>query len=162
MKYLEFFKKLNDENIDFLIVGGFALLIYGSPRFTYDIDIVLKLEDENIKKFINIMLEMGYKVKIPIDPMDFAIKEKREEWIRNKNMKAFNFYNDSSALPEVDIVIDTTDFNVLNISKKIFFVDNISLPVPAIKDLIDMKKKANRPVDYEDIEFLKYLEQTNV
>jgi len=162
MKYLDFFKKLQENSIEFLIVGGLALAIYGSPRFTYDIDIVLSLDDENIKKFVKIILELGYKVKIPINPMDFAIKEKREEWIQNKNMKALNFYNDSSNLPEVDIVIDNADYNSMKLTKKLFSIDGIDLPVPSISDLIIMKQNAGRNVDIEDIEFLKFIENKNV
>ena len=162
MEYLDFFKKLNNEKIEYLIVGGLAMIIYGAPRFTYDIDIVIALENKNIFKLMTILGKLGYKVKIPVNPLDFADKEIREDWIKNKNMKAFNFYNDNSNIPELDIVIAEADYELLKKNQKHFFVDDVLLPLPSIDDLIAMKNNAGRKVDYEDVEFLKIIEKNNV
>ena len=159
MKYLDFFNKLNQKNIEYLIVGGLAAVIYGSPRFTYDIDIVLKLDDENIYNFVGIMIDNGYKIKIPVNPYDFAIPEKREDWIKNKNMKALNFYNDCSNLPEVDIVIDNADYTEFQKTKKVFIIEGIEIPIVSIDDLIKMKENAGRNVDFEDIKFLNFVKR---
>jgi len=162
MEYLDFFKELNEKGIEYIIVGGLALIIHGSPRFTYDIDVVLSLEDDNIYKFINILIEAGYKAKVPVNPIDFADKRNREEWINNKNMKAFNFYNENSSLPEIDIVIFGVDYKELKDNAKEFEIDDVKLSVASIKDLIKMKNNAARKVDLEDIEYLKIIEVNNV
>ncbi len=162
MDYLDFFKKLEEEKIDYLIVGGLALIIYGSPRFTYDIDLVILLEEENILKLLNVLTQFGYKVKIPVNPFDFAKSEIREEWIKNKNMKAMNFYNDNNKMPEVDIVIEGVDFDKLKKKKKTIKVKDVLLSVVSITDLIEMKKKAGRKIDLEDIEYLEIIMGNNV
>jgi len=77
-------------------------------------------------------------------------------------MKAFNFYNDNSNIPELDIVIAEVDYELLKKNQKHFFVDDVLLPLPSIDDLIAMKNNAGRKVDYEDVEFLKIIEKNNV
>jgi len=49
---------LNESEIDYVIIGGFAAIVYGRPRTTMDIDIIINLEPENrfaIKKLVNIL-----------------------------------------------------------------------------------------------------------
>ena len=51
---------LNNKNINYVIVGGFAVLFYGNPRTTMDIDYVIQLEDENIPLLIKFLQENGF------------------------------------------------------------------------------------------------------
>ncbi len=51
---------LNSKNIDYVIVGGFAVLFYGNPRTTMDIDYVIRLEDENIPVLVKFLKENGF------------------------------------------------------------------------------------------------------
>ena len=51
---------LNKNDIDYVIVGGFAVLFYGNPRTTMDIDYVIQLEDENIPVLIEFLQENGF------------------------------------------------------------------------------------------------------
>ncbi len=56
-------------------------------------------------------------------------------------MKVFNFYNDNSSMPGIDIVIDSIDYDLLKKNKREFTVEDIILPLPSISDLVQMKKK---------------------
>ncbi|HLB72018.1 MAG: DUF6036 family nucleotidyltransferase [Candidatus Methanoperedens sp.] len=51
---------LNKTDIDYVIVGGFAVLFYGNPRTTMDIDYVIRLEDENIPVLVKFLQENGF------------------------------------------------------------------------------------------------------
>src|SRR4030043_915930 len=105
--YLTIFKKLNEKNIRYIGVGGIAVNLYGIPRMTYDIDLLLHLEDKNLKKFLKLMKQWGFKPRVPVDIMDFADKDKRECWIKNRHMKAFNLINPARPMSEIDIIINT-------------------------------------------------------
>ena len=48
MTYENIFKTLNALGIDYVVVGGLAINFLGIPRMTYDIDIVINLENEKI------------------------------------------------------------------------------------------------------------------
>lgn len=47
----EFFKLLNEENVNYLIVGGYAVAYHGQPRFTGDVDIFLEISPDNARVF---------------------------------------------------------------------------------------------------------------
>jgi hypothetical protein len=46
MYYFEILKELFDRKIDYLIVGGLAVNLYGVPRVTQDIDIIISFDNE--------------------------------------------------------------------------------------------------------------------
>lgn len=57
LSLLQIFKK---HNVDYLIVGGFAVNRYGYNRTTGDLDIYLRDTKENRKNLIEAIDEMGY------------------------------------------------------------------------------------------------------
>lgn len=106
--------------------------------------------------FLSLLKKWGFKPKVPVDIMDFAIKEKRDNWIKNKNMKVFNLVNPDWAISEIDIVINTP-VNYKNAYKEInyFLLQGVEIPVISINHLIKMKMKSNRKQDIADIRYLK-------
>ena len=158
LDYLAIFKKLNEKKIRYLVVGGIAVNLHGIPRMTYDVDLILDLEDENIKEFLQLLKGWGFKPKIPVDIMDFAKKEIRENWIKNKNMKAFNLVNTEWAISEIDIVIDSpVDYKKGYKRMKHIMLHDVSIPVISIDDLIKMKHITERQQDEADIRYLRKL-----
>lgn len=74
---------LNKNSIDYVIVGGFAVLFYGNPRTTMDIDYVIQLEDENIPVLVKFLKENGFHA----DEYDMraALKEKSHCTVEDKD-----------------------------------------------------------------------------
>lgn len=156
LDYLGIFKELNKKKIKYIVVGGMAVNFHGIPRMTYDIDLLLYLEDSNLKKFLNLMKKWGFKPKVPVDIMDFAKKYKRQDWIKRKNMKAFNLTNPEWGISEIDIVINTpVDYK--KALKNIWYnrLQGVTIPTISINDLILMKSESNRDQDKDDIKNLK-------
>ena len=56
MEYQKLFKTLNQYKVNYLICGGMAVNIYGIPRMTADIDIILDFEENNISNFENALI----------------------------------------------------------------------------------------------------------
>lgn len=156
LDYLAIFKEFNQKKIKYIVVGGMAINFYGIPRMTYDIDLILDLEDNNLRKYLCLMKKWGFRPKVPIDIMDFAKEEKRKDWIKNKNMKAFNLVNPNWPVSEIDIVINTPiDYKKAIKSLKYIKINNVSIPAIGIHDLIKMKEKTGRNQDKQDIQNLK-------
>jgi len=40
-------------NVEYFIFGSVAAIVYGEPRLTHDIDIIISLHEDDINKFIN-------------------------------------------------------------------------------------------------------------
>jgi hypothetical protein len=51
---------LNMNSINYVIVGGFAVLFYGNPRTTMDIDYIIQLADDNIPELIQFFQQNGF------------------------------------------------------------------------------------------------------
>lgn len=90
MIYEDVLRAFNRAKVRFVVVGGIAFNLLGGYRSTGDLDIMLAMDDENLRKAVKILLKKGYRVKLPVDPLDFADKRIRSLWIKNKNLKAFN------------------------------------------------------------------------
>jgi hypothetical protein len=158
LDYIRIFKILNERGIKYIVVGGIAVNLYGIPRMTYDIDLLLDLGDRNLKKFLRLLMEWGFKPKVSVNIMDFAKKEKREDWIKNKNMKAFNLVNPKWAMSEIDVVISTpVDYKKASENVNYINLQEISIPTISIDDLIRMKQKTGRQQDKADIRYLRRL-----
>lgn len=52
--FLIFLDRLNKGKLSYMVTGSAASIIYGEPRMTHDIDLVLELHVENVQNFINL------------------------------------------------------------------------------------------------------------
>ena len=157
--YEEILRAFQKKGVKYILVGGIAVNLHGALRNTADMDILIEMSDDNLKKLVNILKNHGYQVKQPVDPIQIADKQIREDWINNKHMKAFNFYKDDE-LKEVDIIIESP-VSFENAIKNVEYidVDNLKLPVISINDLIKMKSITGRAIDTLDIDELKTIQE---
>ena len=73
--FREFLASLNVHEVEFMIVGGYALAFHGAPRFTGDIDIFVKPDQQNAKQIIKALVEFGFSsLDLTID--DFKYPDK--------------------------------------------------------------------------------------
>jgi len=150
------FKELNGLGIDYLVVGGLAVNFHGVPRMTYDIDLMVRLERENVLKLVSKLTQWGYKPKIPIDPGDLADETKRNSWVHDKGMKALNFYSETLPIGEIDILIDSPiPYEELRSRAIRVELQDENIPTVSIHDLIELKLRAARKQDLADVEHLR-------
>ena len=156
LDYQSIFKKLNQHKIDYLVVGGLAVNFHGIPRMTYDLDLMILLQSDNILKTVSFLGKLGYRPRVPVDPRELADPEKRKIWIKEKNMKAFTFYSDKHPLGEIDLLI-ATPFPYPQLKERALFIEIQGVPIPVISipDLIRLKRKAGRKQDLSDVQLLK-------
>lgn len=149
MKLKDLVQALKNEKINYMIVGGYAVNFHGYSRNTVDIDLVIKFTLSNLKKVEKLLNKMGMVSRLPIDAV--SVYKFRDEYIKNRNLIAWNFYNENDPTEQVDILInhDVSDFK----SEK-FRVNQLELKVITKDDLIKMKKKSGRDKDLLDIKEL--------
>jgi len=156
MDYIQLFKELYQQKVSYLICGGLAVNIYGIPRMTADIDLLVDLTAENIEKFDEVMKSLNYQPVLPIKIQSVVDEKDRKEMIQHKNLIAFSFYNPANNIMNVDVLIDTPFlFNELWENKVTRKADETELYLVSVDDLIKMKEYANRVQDKQDIIFLK-------
>lgn len=135
-----------------------AFNLLGGYRNTLDMDILVEMTDDNLRKIVTILKKCRYRVHQPVDPLLIADKKTRESWIEDKHMKAFNFYKSQKSFEEVDIIIDSpVSFKEAAKDALKVKAGDLTIPVISVKDFIKMKKKSGRDKDVLDIKELTLL-----
>ncbi|MDD5108568.1 MAG: hypothetical protein PHC29_03550 [Candidatus Omnitrophica bacterium] len=160
--YEDILREFQKHKIQYIVIGGIAVNLHGALRSTADLDIMLEMSEDNLKNCLIILKRNNYRSKQPIDWIQIADKKTREYLIRKKNLKAVNFYKNSS-FEEVDIIIEAP-FTFGEARNDIIWVrsGSIRIPLLSIDGLIKMKKKAGRIVDKLDIDALKRIKRLRV
>lgn len=158
--YKVVFEAFEKAGIEYLLVGGVAVNLYGYNRFTGDIDIILGLDSENLKKMNEAMEELGYVERVPVKLKELRETEKWEKLMEEKEMKAYTFISKSQPQLDIDIIVaESLDFSKYESNKTIIEIWGLELPLVSIDDLIGMKKRADREKDRLDLEALLKLKE---
>lgn len=151
------FKELNKAKVEYLVIGGVAVNLYGYIRFTGDLDLLLLLNKFNLTKMDKVMKKMKYSERLPVSIFDLSNTKKVKHWLKEKNMKAYTFNPPPGNLLQIDIVMeDSLKFASYARRKKVKEMGKLKIPVAALNDIIKMKKRAKRDKDMLDLKVLKY------
>lgn len=148
---------LNRGGVRYLIVGGLAVNAHGYERMTRDIDLVLRLEPENILSGIRALEELGYEPGIPVRAEEMLDPERREMWKREKNMLVLPLWSEEHARTPVDVFIEEP-FDFEEEHRKAMNVEigeDLFAPVISLDGLLRMKAAAGRLQDLADAEALR-------
>jgi hypothetical protein len=58
--FKEFIQSLNDNDVRYLVVGGYAVALHGYPRYTKDIDIWIDSSQDNAVKLLYALEQFGF------------------------------------------------------------------------------------------------------
>lgn len=150
-------KALNDAGVRYLIAGGLAVNAHGYLRYTKDADLVIELLPDNILAALDALGRLGYRPAIPVRAEDFADREIRESWVRDKGMKVFQLWSDEHPETPIDLFVDNPFpfgeeydralLKPLHGKHEVRFV--------TLDTLIRMKETAGREQDRIDVEHLR-------
>lgn len=143
---------LADRGVRYALVGGHAVALHGAVRGTVDVDIALAWSRSALEAAERALADIGLVSRLPISADD--VFRFRDEYIANRNMIGWNFYNPQDLSEQVDIVI-TYDLK----GKKVDAIKtaNGSVRILAREPLIRMKRASGRPQDLEDAAALEKL-----
>jgi len=68
--FKEFIESLNENDVQYLVVGGYAVAYHGYPRYTKDMDVWIKPEPSNAEKVIEALEQFGMG-SLGLTPDDF-------------------------------------------------------------------------------------------
>ena len=141
--FKEFIQYLNLNKVKYLLVGGWAIGIYGHPRATKDIDFLISNDQEDLEKLQKALNDFG------TPPINL---EKFKE-------KGYVIRMGSSPI-QIDLINEADGINLDNCyeRKKIIEIDDIQINVISIEDLIKNKRASGRAADIADAEKLETLQ----
>jgi hypothetical protein len=160
MKTLDLLVKLQQAAVDFVLVGGLAVQLHGYMRMTYDVDLVLAMNDENLVKFIDVAKGQGLAPVIPV-PID-SLKNAAliDQWHREKGMLAFALREPSVAGSVIDVLVrPDVSFERLSADATEAEFMGKRIRIASIDHLLEMKRIASRPKDLLDIAALEKIKR---
>lgn len=156
--YEELFRDFDTAGIRYLIVGGVAVILHGFVRATADLDLMVAFDTENLKVFLSLMKQKGYRPKAPVPLEDFADPQKRKVWVTDKGMKVFSLYHPHKPEELIDVFVEEQlPFAEAYARKKVANLGSTPVNIMQIPDLITLKRKAGRPQDLQDIAGLEHI-----
>jgi len=141
---------LDAAGVRYALVGGYAVALHGAVRGTVDVDIILAWNARSLRSAEQALHGLGLVSRLPITADE--VFRFREEYMRNRNLLAWNFYNPKDLTEQLDVVI-TTDLK----GKKVKSVRTADGTVRLLSraDLIAMKRASGRPQDLADVAALE-------
>ena len=143
-KFFKIIDGLNRHNVDYILIGGYAVILYGYKRFTGDIDLFIKNSDENLKNLRNALSDIyndNYINEITSSEL------KKYCVLRYGTPDNFN----------IDIIENLGEMSYNDIKFEVIELNNIKIRVATPDSLYKMKENTMRPIDKMDILFLKEL-----
>jgi hypothetical protein len=134
-------RELNKNNIPYMIVGGQAVLLYGEPRLTRDIDITLGVDSHKINDIVAIAKKLKLKI-LPEDVEKFVMETMVLPVLGRKGIR-------------IDFIFSFTDYekNAIARAKKIDN-DGVEIYYASPEDVIIQKIFAGRERDIEDVRLI--------
>ena len=156
--YADVFDALDRADVRYVVVGGLAVVLHGRVRATVDVDLVIDLAAEPARRAMAALQGLGLRPRAPVDAVEFADVATRRDWIENKHMQVFSFYDPANALREVDVFMDyPIDLEDLVAEAATIDYDGRRVQIASLRHLIQMKLAAGRPQDLDDVARLQEL-----
>lgn len=143
--------RLAAANVDFVVIGGVAVVAQASPRFTKDLDVTYDaLDGSNLERLAGVLSDLKATLRGISDDVPFV--------------------PDARTLDQIEILtLDTLDgpldllrdppggpgYALLRERADVAMIAGAEIPIASIDDLIAMKRAAGRPQDVADIESLE-------
>ncbi len=125
-----------------MIIGGQAVLLYGRPRLTRDIDITLGVDTDQFIRIEELCNVLGLK-PLAEDPQDFAAK--------TKVLPA----EAQDSKVRVDFIFSFTPYETQAIERaNEILLEGCPVKFASCEDVIIHKMVAGRPIDQEDVRHL--------
>jgi len=150
---------LNQSQVRYLIVGGLAVAAHGFGRVTFDVDLVVQLQQENVQRAILALETLGYTPVAPVSAREFSDPNIRAVWIREKNMVVFGLQSPRHPDTPVDVFAEEPfDFNQEYEAALVGeILPGVQVRFVRQETLLRMKESAGREKDREDVRQLRSL-----
>jgi hypothetical protein len=157
--YQDIFDGFDKGRVRYLVIGGIAVNLHGYVRLTMDLDVMIDLSEDNVKKLVAIMNGLGYVPRVPVNPADLVSPEKRKTWSEEKGAIVFTFVHTEKSSKQLDLFLSNPiDFRSAYARRTMRTVGGVHIPIAAIQDIIALKSTSGRPRDKEDIDHLNRLD----
>lgn len=139
----DFLKLLNQYQVQYLVVGGYAMAFHGKPRFTGDLDVWINVSEDNAFKMVSVIDDFGFA----------SLGFTAEDFVKP------NLINQIGYPPlRIDILtsIDGVEFEeAYSVKLEIQLDEGTKVYYIGLDELIKNKKASGRKIDIADVSDLE-------
>lgn len=145
---------LTARGVDFVVVGGIAVVLLGSARLTRDLDVCYAEDEGNLEALGGALLELGARLRgveasVPFVPDAEALRR----------VQLLTLDTDAGPLDVMSRPAGAPGYGTLRRNAHRFDIGGTTVRVASIDDMIAMKTAAGRPQDLADIEELEAIKR---
>lgn len=146
---LALLRALYDGGVEFVLIGGVAARIHGSPTLTRDVDICHSRDKANLERLAATLRKLRARLRGVEEDVSFRLDAETLETGAN-----FTFATDAGDLDLLAAPAGVDGFAELTLSAATMAIDDMATLVASLEDLIRMKRAAGRPKDLIEVEVL--------
>jgi len=139
--FKEFLRLLNAHQVEYLLIGGYAVGYFGYPRATADMDIWVAISPANADRIVTILKEFGFD--LPELSAELFLKEWQIIRLGHPPVRI-----------EIATMISGVNFDECYLEKVVGELDGIKVNLISLKKLKINKKASGRHQDLADLENL--------
>ncbi|MBM3235982.1 hypothetical protein FJZ31_06745 [Candidatus Poribacteria bacterium] len=139
--FKEFLKLLNSHQVEYLLIGGYAVGYHGYPRATADMDLWVAIQQENAEKLVAVLKEFGFYV------LELSI----ELFLKENQIVRMGV---SPMRIELLTTISGVNFEECYSERIIDVIDGVEVSIINLKHLKLNKRASGRHKDLDDLEHL--------
>jgi hypothetical protein len=139
--FKDFLRLLNEEQVEYLLVGGYAVGFHGYPRMTKDLDVWVAISPENAARLVRVLQRFGFSLKsLSTEPF---LNERKVLKIGIEPLR-------------IDIItsIPGVQFSGCYVNKIDYLFDGIHINLINLEDLKTSKRVCGRRQDLKDLDEL--------
>lgn len=141
-----------DASVDFVVIGGVAVIAQGAPRFTKDLDICYSTESQNLDRLGRVLVSLKATLRGVEEDIPFVPDGRTLAHIQVLTLHTPEGNLDLLARPD-----GSPAFRSLRAQADEIKLDGLEVPIASVTDLIAMKRAAGRPQDLVDLETLEII-----
>ena len=145
---------LREHGVDFVVVGGFAGNILGSPLITTDLDVCYARDSANLERIAAALREVHANLRGAPSGLPFRLDVKTLA-----NQINFTFETDAGPLDLIGEPAGVSGYKALAVNAEVVDLDGVEVLICAIEDLIRMKRAAGRMKDIGALPTLEALRE---
>jgi hypothetical protein len=139
--FKDFLRLLNLRQVEYLLIGGYAVGYYGYARATADIDIWIAIHPENAQKVVDVIREFGFNIQELSSELFL-----QENKVIRMGVPPFRI--------EVLTTISGVSFEECYAERTVDVLDEIEVNIIDLEHLKINKKASGRLKDLADLEHL--------
>jgi hypothetical protein len=151
---LEILRVLDRHGVGFVLIGGIAARLHGSPSVTVDLDICYDRSPDNLERLAAALVELGAKLRGVDDEVPFLLDARTLRAGSN-----FTFNTTAGPFDVLGSPAGTAGYDELAANAEQVDIGGVVAPVADLDDLIRMKLAAGRPKDRIEAEVLGALRE---